>query len=160
MINIFCPTFSFLDLEYLRRFCLNLRRRQEQKMVVKAELRIQSVLLQKSDWSGRSTFVLRRPTAVHIVKFWQSSSSSCDRSFQQIQAYSSSSTVPLSSFSLALHYRSFSSIRFQYDICYYSTRRLLHCSRTSVGPFQKEPKVTPQWIKVGYSTPLTEPNPS
>ena len=159
MINIFCPTFSFLDLEYLRRFCLNLRRRQEQKTVVKAELRIQSVLLQKSDWSGRSTFVLRRRTAVHIVKFWQSSSSS-DRSFQQIQAYSSSSTVPLSSFSLALHYRSFSSIRFQYDICYYSTRRLLHCSRTSVGPFQKEPKVTPQWVKVGYSTPVTEPNPS
>ena len=152
MISIFCPTFSFLDLEYLRRFCLNLRRRQEQKTVVKAELRIQSVLLQKSDWSGRSTFVLRRRTAVHIVKFWQSSSSS-DRSFQQIQTYSSSSTVPLSSFSLALHYRSFSSIRFQYDICY-STRRLLHCSRTSVGPFQKEPKVTPHGVKVGYSTPL------
>ena len=152
MISIFCPTFSFLDLEYLRRFCLDLRRRQEQKTVVKAELRIQSVLLQKSDWSGRSTFVLRRRTEVHIVKFWQSSSSS-DRSFQQIQAYSSSSTVPLSSFSLALHYRSFSSIRFQYDICY-STRRLLHCRRTSVGPFQKEPKVTPQWVKVGYSTPL------
>ena len=153
MISIFCPTFSFLDLEYLRRFCLDLRRRQEQKTVVKAELRIQSVLLQKSDWSGRSTFVLRRRTAVHsIVKFWQSSSSS-DRSFQQIQAYSSSSTVPLSSFSLALHYRSFSSIRFQYDICY-STRRLLHCSRTSVGPFQKEPKVTPHGAKVGYSTPL------
>ena len=152
MIHIFCPTFSFLDLEYLRRFCLNLRRRQEQKTVVKAELRIQSVLLQKSDWSGRSTFVLRRRTEVHIVKFWQSSSGS-DRSFQQIQAYSSSSTVPLSSFSLALHYRSFSSIRFQYDICY-STRRLLHCRRTSVGPFQKEPKVTPQWVKVGYSTPL------
>ena len=152
MISIFCPTFSFLDLEYLRRFCLNLRRRQEQKTVVKAELRIQSVLPQKSDWSGRSTFVLRRRTEVHIVKFWQSSSSS-DRSFQQIQAYSSSSTVPLSSFSLALHYRSFSSIRFQYDICY-STRRLLHCRRTSVGPFQKEPKVTPQGVKVGYSTPL------
>ena len=152
MISIFCPTFSFLDLEYLRRFCLDLRRRQEQKTVVKAELRIQSVLPQKSDWSGRSTFVLRRRTEVHIVKFWQSSSSS-DRSFQQIQAYSSSSTVPLSSFSLALHYRSFSSIRFQYDICY-STRRLLHCRRTSVGPFQKEPKVTPQWVKVGYSTPL------
>ena len=130
MIHIFCPTFSFLDLEYLRRFCLDLRRRQEQKTVVKAELRIQSVLLQKSDWSGRSTFVRQ-----FILKFWQNlantpataveevvakaAAASSDRSFQQIQAYSSSS-VPLCSslpLSLAPHYRSFSSIRFQYDIC-------------------------------------------
>ena len=130
MIHIFCPTFSFLDLEYLRRFCLDLRRRQEQKTVVKAELRIQSVPLQKSDWSGRSTFVRQ-----FILKFWQNlantpataveevvakaAAASSDRSFQQIQAYSSSS-VPLCSslpLSLAPHYRSFSSIRFQYDIC-------------------------------------------
>ena len=139
MRYIFCPTFSSIDLEPFPssicggggRLLPQFEAVKSKKKGGKAELRIQSVPLQKSDWSGRSTFVRQ-----FILKFWQSlantpataveevvakaAAASSDRSFQQIQAYSSSSSVPLCSslpLSLAPHYRSFSSIRFQYDIC-------------------------------------------
>ena len=134
-------------------FCLNLRPSRAKKGG-KAELRIQSVPLQKSDWSGRSTFVRQ-----FILKFWQSlantpataveevvakaAAASSDRSFQQIQAYSSSL---LQFHSAPLYLFPWLHIIGPFRVSDFNTTSAatrLHCSRTSVGPFQKRAKGDP-----------------